>query len=196
MSVEWHGQFTADDVSPLERAMVESARTDARAAAHEQREQAEREAERELRLESLTFAERQLGNPMANMFAARSAYAEATDEVAEARTRLEKAERRHTQARDNVEFWASRMQAATNLASRSAPSVTGAANLLAPARRAMAEIIREQDILRRAKRLQEQRRPRQRLARRSVTANGDGQRGRPPKSGVRLWRSWLHGLST
>jgi hypothetical protein len=93
MSVEWLGQFAADDVSPLQRAMVESARDDARAAAQAQRSQAEREAERERRTESMLFAERQLGNPLANMSAARSMYAEATDEVAEARTRLEKAER-------------------------------------------------------------------------------------------------------
>jgi hypothetical protein len=118
----WLDQFSAGDVSPLERAMLESARQDRREAIESERREAEREAARERRLESMAFAERQLGNPMAELSRARAALAEGADEVSDLRSRLEKAERRHAQARSNLEFWAQRAQQATDVVQRSAPS--------------------------------------------------------------------------
>jgi hypothetical protein len=174
MSAEWLDQFHAD-ASPLEAAMVASAREDAKEAATAEREKAERASAAEQRLEALTTAERLAGNPLASMSAARSAFAEADDEVRELQTRLEKAQARRSRAEDNLKFFAERADLAAGMAQRSAPTVTGGRDLLEPARRAAAEAIRSQDVLRRARRSQERRRPR--LSMRSVTPNGDG----PPK---------------
>jgi hypothetical protein len=120
-AAEWLGQFQAD-ATPLEMARVAEARQDARDAVDAKRAEAERQAAAERRLETLTFAERQFGNPLAEMSRARSAFTEADDVYRDLRDQLRKAEAKRDRAKENVEFWAQRVGQAQEAVSRSAPS--------------------------------------------------------------------------
>jgi hypothetical protein len=114
----WLDQFH-ETTSPLETALAASAQEDVRERLQAEREQAEREAAREQRLEAMTFAERQLGGPLAEMSRAQQAMTAAGEEVADLQAQLAKAEAKLARARSNLEFFASRSAQAANLASRS-----------------------------------------------------------------------------
>jgi hypothetical protein len=144
---EFLEQFSAGDVSPLERGMAESARQDAVEAVEAERQQAEKQVAAETRAESMLLAERQLGSPLAEMSRARAAYSAADDEVADLAARLQKATARRDSAQRNLEFFASRAQQAAGLASRSAPDAIGAAVTRAQ------EALREEASVRRVERM-------------------------------------------
>jgi len=129
------GWYAADDISPLQRGQAFEAMSDAREAAAERREQAEREANREQRLETLMFSNRQAGDPLGGIRRARAAFTDADDECRELSAQLARAEAKRDRASANVAFFAERMSQATQLASRSA-----SADLLSPAREILAEV--------------------------------------------------------
>jgi chromosome segregation ATPase len=137
-AASWSAQFGPDGLSPVEQALAYSAMEDARDEAKDRREQAEREAAREDRLEALAFANRQAGDPLGELQRSRAAFAAADDECRDLAAQLAKAQARRDRAQGNVEFLAARMQEATSLASRSA-----ATDLLSPAKEAMAEARQE-----------------------------------------------------
>jgi len=129
------GWYAADDLSPIVKAQAFEQMSDAREAAAERREQAEREAARESRLEALQFANRTHGNPIGELQRARIAFEQADDQVRDLSVQLAKAEAKRSRAESSITFHAQRMQEASQLATRSA-----GADLLSPAREAMAEV--------------------------------------------------------
>jgi hypothetical protein len=130
----------AKDPGPLAKALAQSDRADRREAAATEREAEARRMAGLERAEALALADRQLGGPLAEIRRSQMLMAEAADEIAELQAKLEKAIRKRDSARQNAEFCATRMQAATDCATRSA-TVTGGPDLLAPAKQAHREYV-------------------------------------------------------
>jgi hypothetical protein len=135
MSETWLGQFSGDDMSPMEKALAFSARDDALASVQEKRQEAEREAARQDRLEALDWANRRGGNPLGEMQRARMAITAYDDEVRDLSAKLEKAQAKLTRAQGNLEYWSKRTQEVTAAVSRSVQPD----DLLAPAKEALAK---------------------------------------------------------
>jgi hypothetical protein len=114
--------FVADDVSPLEAAQIVSGRQDAAEVRQEARAQAERAALAEDRAAAMAFAEKQHGNPLAELTRARQSAMTAEDEFRDAEARFQKAQAKLTRAQDNVRFFAERAAQVQEVAQRSAPS--------------------------------------------------------------------------
>jgi hypothetical protein len=124
----WLEQFsgsTGPDLSPLELARIHQAREDAAAEKREAREAAERQAAVEEKREALEFANRMGGNPLGELQLHRAAFERADDECRDLEAQLDRARKRRDRAQSNVEFFARRMQDATNLAQRSSPAGLG-----------------------------------------------------------------------
>jgi hypothetical protein len=100
--------FVADDVSPLEALQVSAGRQDAAEARQEAHAQAERAAQAQDRADALAFAEKQHGNPLAELSRARNALMAADDDLRDKEAAFRKAEARSRRARENVEFFAQR----------------------------------------------------------------------------------------
>jgi hypothetical protein len=160
------------NLSPVERAMALDAVADAKADAVSQREKAERQVAAEERAEALQLANRAGDDPLGGLRRARADFEAADDVCRDLAGKLEKATARRDRALESVQGLSRRMDEITGLAQRAAPAgVEGAA---VRAREALAEAVREDDILRRARRLQEQRRPRP-VAIRSRPFGGSGE---------------------
>jgi hypothetical protein len=112
--------FVADDVTPLEAAQITSGRQDAAEARHEAQAQAERAAQAQDRADAMAFAEKQHGNPLAELSRARNVLMAADDEYRDAEARFRKAEGKVRRARENVEFFAQRAAQVQEVAQRSA----------------------------------------------------------------------------
>jgi len=136
-SVGWLNEQVPHDATPRELALAAERQQDARAAIETKCEEAERQAAAENRLEALQFAERQFGNPLAEMSRARSALSDADDVCRDLRDQLRKAEAKRSRAEGNVKFWAERAGEAAAVVSRAAPAggVEGAVSRAAEALR-------------------------------------------------------------
>jgi len=110
----------AADSTPGERARMQMDAADRREQVQADREQAEREAARQERTESLALADRQLGNPLGELSRARAALSDAQDQVLELAGQLEVARGRESRSRANLVFWAERMGSVTDSVERSA----------------------------------------------------------------------------
>jgi hypothetical protein len=133
----WLDQFSAGDLSPVEKALAASAIDDVRDQAAAGREDAARQVAAEERTEALVLANRVGGDPLGNLQRARAAEEAADDECRGLAAQLVKAEARRDRARGNAEFWAQRTAEVTGQAQRSAPS--GVEGALSRAQEALRE---------------------------------------------------------
>jgi hypothetical protein len=119
----WLDQFTAGDLSPMGQALLQQQMTDAKAEADEERAEAEREAARQERRDNTLLADRQAGGAMAEISRQRALAGEADDRCRDLEAQLAKWQGKRDRALSNVEFWAQRMQLASDQVQR---SVSGA----------------------------------------------------------------------
>lgn len=111
----------APELNPLESALAAGWVEDRRDQVAADKAAAGKQADLEARLEAQAFAERQFGQPTAELRRCQAALGEAEAAAAELREKLEKAERRCASYRGNVEFWAARAQLVVDAAQRSVP---------------------------------------------------------------------------
>jgi hypothetical protein len=124
----WLDQFsgsTEPDQSPLELARIHQAREDAAAEKREAREAVERQAAVEEKREALEFGNRVGGDPAGQLQLHRAAFERYDDECRDLEAKLDRVRKKRDRAQSNVEFFARRMQDATNLAQRSSPAGLG-----------------------------------------------------------------------
>src|SRR6185437_3212537 len=112
-------QFAGEDPGPLARAIAAARVPDREAIAEEREAEARRQAAIE-RAEALAVQNKSLGDPLGGISRAQALASAARDEIADLEGQLEKVRKRLRQAEDSVNFFASRMQAAQDSASRSA----------------------------------------------------------------------------
>jgi hypothetical protein len=121
-TARWLTQFH-EEPTPFGKALSDSARQEGREAAEERRQEAERAAAREARQEAFEFAHGQFGNPMEGLRQAQRSVMDAGEQVADLEAQLERARGKLTRSRSNLEFYAGRVNQATELVTRSqAPS--------------------------------------------------------------------------
>jgi hypothetical protein len=118
----WLGEFSAGDLSPLDRGMALAEMRDRKEDLDTERDQADRDAAVAERREALLFANHQAGDPLGQMSLARSRFAEYDDLCRDLGDQLRRAEAKRDRARDNLEFFAARAQETRELVSRSAPA--------------------------------------------------------------------------
>ena len=133
-------------MSPLERAVALSAMQDARAAAVDAREEAERQVAREERQEALQWADRGNGGALGETSRARQVLANADDECADLADRLAKAEPKRDRARSGLDFWVQRQAQAFDAVQRSAPSVDGIEGALSRVQEAARQLQAERRV--------------------------------------------------
>jgi hypothetical protein len=117
----WLGEFSADDLSPLERGMALAGMRDTKEELDSERAQADRDAASAERREALEFANHQAGDPLGQMSLARARFTEYDDRCRDLADQLRRAEAKRDRARDNLEYFAQRAQETRELVSRSAP---------------------------------------------------------------------------
>jgi hypothetical protein len=118
--------------------------------AAERREAEEKRAAAAERMENLALQNRALGNPLGELQAARSAVAAADDEIADLQARLSRLQTRRDRAASSAEFWATRLQPASDCAQRSDPFEAASRR----AQEAFAQLRRDaadDDVIRRAR---------------------------------------------
>jgi hypothetical protein len=120
-TAQWLDEFAAADLSPMERAMARARMADAKTDAAEAQVQAEREAKRLERDETLILADRQMGGARGELARQQALLTAADDRVRDAEDELRRAQQARDRYAGNVQFFAQRMAEATGLAQRSAP---------------------------------------------------------------------------
>ena len=105
----WLGQFAADDLSPVERALALGAMQDRREESEAQREQAEMDAAAADRREALEVANHQAGDPLGQLQLARARLTAADDRVRDLADQLRRAEAKRAGAEESTRYWADRL---------------------------------------------------------------------------------------